>query len=65
MPETKDGNVIEYSCAVGGILICQATDEELGGCDRIHIIEPVVVFDCHNIVACSYLIVTDYGGIQK
>jgi hypothetical protein len=25
-----------------------AADEELGGCDRIHIIEPIEVFDCHN-----------------
>lgn len=40
-------------------------DEELGGCDRIHIIEPIDVFDCHNIMAKSYLILTDSGGIQE
>ena len=34
-------------------------------CDRIHIIEPVEVFDCHNIMARSYLILTDSGGIQE
>ncbi len=43
----------------------QAADEELGGCDRIHIIEPVEVFDCHNLMARSYMILTDSGGIQE
>ena len=46
-------------------VVRQAADEELGGCDRIHIIEPVEVFDCHNIMACSYLLLTDSGGIQE
>lgn len=39
--------------------------EELAGNDRIHIIEPLEVFDCHNIMARSYLILTDSGGIQE
>ena len=38
---------------------------ELGGCDRIHIIEPIEVFDCHNFEARSYLCLTDSGGIQE
>jgi UDP-N-acetylglucosamine 2-epimerase (non-hydrolysing) len=42
-----------------------AAEEELGGCDRIHIIEPLEVLDCHNIMARSYLILTDSGGIQE
>ena len=46
-------------------VVRQAADEELGGCDRIHISEPVEVFDCHNIMARSYLILTDSGGIQE
>lgn len=46
-------------------VVRQAADEELGGCDRIHIIEPVEVFDCHNIMARSYMILTDSGGIQE
>lgn len=29
----------------------KAADEELGGCDQIHIIEPIEVFDCHNFEA--------------
>lgn len=42
-----------------------AAVEELGGCDRIHIIDPLEVLDCHNIMARSYLILTDSGGIQE
>ncbi len=43
----------------------QAADEELGGCDKIHIIEPIEVFDCHNFEARCYLCLTDSGGIQE
>lgn len=46
-------------------VVRKAADEELGDCDRVHIIEPVEVFDCHNIMAKSYLILTDSGGIQE
>ena len=43
----------------------KAADEELGDCDRIHIIEPIEVFDCHNFEARSFLCLTDSGGIQE
>lgn len=43
----------------------KAAQEELGGCDRIHIIEPLEVLDFHNLLARSYLILTDSGGIQE
>lgn len=43
----------------------QAAAEELGGCDRIHIIEPLEVLDFHNFLSRSYLILTDSGGIQE
>lgn len=46
-------------------IVRRAADEELSGCDRIKIIEPVEVFDCHNLMAHSYLILTDSGGIQE
>ena len=39
--------------------------EELGGCDRIRIIEPLDVIDFHNFLARSFLILTDSGGIQE
>ena len=38
---------------------------ELGGCNRIRIIEPLDVLDFHNFLARSYLIITDSGGIQE
>ena len=43
----------------------EAANAELGGCDRIHIIEPIEVFDCHNFEARSFLCLTDSGGIQE
>ena len=46
-------------------VVRQAADEELRGCDRIHIIEPLDVLDFHNLLARSYLILTDSGGIQE
>ncbi len=46
-------------------VVRQAAAEELGGCGRIHIIEPLEVLDFHNFLARSYLILTDSGGIQE
>ena len=46
-------------------IVRKAAEEELGNFNRIHIIDPVEVFDCHNIMAKSYLILTDSGGIQE
>ena len=46
-------------------VVRQVAKDELGTLDRIHIIDPVEVFDCHNIMAHSYMILTDSGGIQE
>ena len=46
-------------------VVRKAAEEELGGCDRIRIIEPLEVLDFHNFLARSYLILTDSGGIQE
>ncbi len=46
-------------------VVRQAADEEFSVLDRMHIIEPVDVFDCHNLMARSHLILTDSGGIQE
>lgn len=46
-------------------IVRKAAEEELQDCDRIHIIEPLDVLDFHNFLACSYLILTDSGGIQE
>ena len=42
-----------------------AAEAELGGCERIRLIEPLDVTDFHNFMARSYLILTDSGGIQE
>ncbi len=39
--------------------------EVLGGHERIRLIEPLGVFDFHNIMRRSYMILTDSGGIQE
>lgn len=46
-------------------IVRQAAKEELGDCDRVHIIEPLEVLDFHNFLARSYMILTDSGGIQE
>lgn len=46
-------------------LVRRAAEEELGGCDRIHVIEPLDVLDFHNFMARCHLILTDSGGIQE
>lgn len=42
-----------------------AAAEELGTCERIHIIEPLDVLDFHNFLSRCYLILTDSGGVQE
>ncbi len=39
--------------------------EILGNHKRIHLIDPVDVQDMHNLIARSYLIMTDSGGLQE
>lgn len=46
-------------------VVRKTAEEELRGCDRIHIIEPLEVLDFHNFLSRSYLILTDSGGIQE
>ncbi len=46
-------------------LVRDAADIVFRGDDRIHLIEPLDVFDFHNFMKTSYLILTDSGGIQE
>ncbi len=46
-------------------VVREVAETELEGCENIHIIEPIEVFDCHNFEARSYLCLTDSGGIQE
>ncbi len=43
----------------------KVASEELGGCNGIHIIEPMDVLDCHNFEARCHICLTDSGGIQE
>ncbi len=46
-------------------IVRELANEELSDCDRIHIIEPISVVDCHNFEARCFLCLTDSGGIQE
>lgn len=46
-------------------VVRETANEILGDDPRIHLIEPLEVFDFHNFAAKSYMILTDSGGIQE
>ena len=39
--------------------------EIFDGCDRVKLIEPLEVFDFHNFINKSYMIMSDSGGVQE
>lgn len=43
----------------------EVANEVLGDDNRIHLIEPLEVFDFHNFAARSFMILTDSGGVQE
>lgn len=43
----------------------EVVNEILGDNPRVHLIEPLEVFDFHNFAARSYMILTDSGGVQE
>lgn len=43
----------------------EIANAHLTGCERVRIIEPLDVLDFHNLMARSYLVLTDSGGIQE
>lgn len=46
-------------------VVQQTASEILGDHERIDLIEPLELIDFHNMMAHSYLILTDSGGIQE
>ena len=46
-------------------VVRSAAHAELDGFERLRIVEPLEVFDFHNYMAKSHLILTDSGGIQE
>ena len=45
--------------------VVAAANEVLGDMDRVRLIKPLEVFEFHNLLAKSYIILTDSGGIQE
>lgn len=43
----------------------EVADEVLGNDPRIHLIEPLGVYDFHNFASRSHIILTDSGGVQE
>lgn len=43
----------------------EVANEVFNGMDRVRLIEPLEVFDFHNFINKSYIILTDSGGIQE
>lgn len=46
-------------------VVRECARRNLGGVERIHLIEPLDVEQMHNLIARSYLILTDSGGLQE
>jgi len=43
----------------------RVVNAELGDADRVVLIDPIDVTDMHNLMARSYMVMTDSGGIQE
>ena len=46
-------------------VVQEAAGRYLAGHERIHLIEPLDVAEMHNLMARSYLVMTDSGGLQE
>lgn len=46
-------------------IVQELAQNELSGLNRVHLIDPLEVFDFHNFASKSYLILTDSGGVQE
>lgn len=46
-------------------MVVSAANEVFGGMDSIRLIQPLEVVEFHNLLARSYMILTDSGGIQE
>ena len=46
-------------------VVQECARRNLGGLERVHLIPPVNVEEMHNLMARSYLILTDSGGLQE
>lgn len=63
LEEHKDVQVV-YPVHMNPV-VREIANEVLGDNSRVHLIEPLEVFDFHNFAANSYMILTDSGGVQE
>ncbi len=46
-------------------LVQNTAQEILGNNERVHLVNPIDLFDMHNLMSRSYLVLTDSGGLQE
>ena len=46
-------------------VVQEAAHRHLGGVEHVHLIDPLVADEMHNLMARSYMIMTDSGGLQE
>lgn len=46
-------------------VVQEAAHRHLDGLDNVHLIEPLMADEMHNLMARSYLVMTDSGGLQE
>ena len=46
-------------------LVREVANEIFGDCEKVKLIEPLEVFDFHNFINKSYMIMSDSGGVQE
>lgn len=46
-------------------VVREIANKIFGDCDKVKLIEPLEVFDFHNFMNKSYIILTDSGGVQE
>lgn len=46
-------------------VVQEVARRHLGGLDNVHLIEPLLADEMHNLMARSYMIMTDSGGLQE
>lgn len=46
-------------------LVRKTVYENLGNSERVKLVEPLDILDMHNLIARSYMVMTDSGGLQE
>ncbi|MBD8028598.1 UDP-N-acetylglucosamine 2-epimerase (non-hydrolyzing) [Ureibacillus sp. Re31] len=62
--EERDDVQVVYPVHMNPV-VREIANEILGNNPRVHLIEPLEVFDFHNFAAQSFMILTDSGGVQE